>query len=182
MHLSHTLQRRPIFSVGNTQVIYPVSNSWFLQRVAFILGRDKTVMAVPCPPTASASFPPLRLLWIFMFTWSAQPGNNAVNRGPWAGHSEREDRVREMSRRLASGRRQHTERLQRNTEPIKDRHSTLNALKGIPHAYPRAWYMLSFYWTKNRKWCNRRPTHHPDSWKEKWQLSGVSDILPLSIQ
>ena len=93
-----------------------------------------------------------------------------------------EDRVREMSRRLASGRGQHSERLQRNTDPIKDRHSISTALKGIPQAYPRAWYMLRFYWTKNRKWCNRRQTRHLDPWKEKCQLSKVSDILPLSIQ
>ena len=93
-------------------------------------------MAVPCPPTASASFTPLRLLWIFMFTWSAQPGNEAVNCGLWAGHSEREDRVREMSRRLASGRRQHSEHLQRNTGPIKDRHSISKARKGIPPCLP----------------------------------------------
>lgn len=54
--------------------------------------------------------------------------------------------------------------------------------RASPHAYLWAWYMLSFCWTKNRKWFNRRPTRHLDPWKEKWQLSRVSDILPLSIQ
>ena len=71
-----------------------------------------------------------------MFTESTQPGNEAVNRGPWAGLSEREDRVREMSGRLASGRRQHTEHLQWDADPIKDRRSISNALKGIPTCLP----------------------------------------------
>lgn len=72
-----------------------------------------------------------------------------------------EDRVREMSRRLASGRRQHNERLQRNTDPIKDRQSISTALKGIPPCLPPSLVHAKFLLNKKQKMMQQETNASP---------------------